>query len=162
MHAELPLWPPRRRRRQTDMLWLDRLEEVGLAPFQDAFPDSPPAPLDKVVDQFNTGLFWDCHETLEDLWLVTPYPLRHFYQGVLKIAVGFHHSNRHNVRGCRNKLGEGLRLLKVFTPSFLGLDTEALAVETDRWLQLVSRGPRLDWTALEAESKPRIRHTPGE
>ena len=98
MHAELPLWPPRRRRRQTDMLWLERLEEVGFAPFQDAFPDSSPAPLHKAVDQFNAGRFWDCHETLEDLWLVTPYPLRHFYQGVLKIAVGFHHSDRHNVR----------------------------------------------------------------
>ena len=98
-------------------------------------PNSPPALLHKAVEQFNAGLFWECHETLEDLWLVTPYPLRHFYQGVLKIAVGFHHSDRHNVRGCRNKLGEGLRLLKVFTPSFLGLDTGALAVETDRWLQ---------------------------
>ena len=162
MHAELPLWPPRRQRRQTDMLWLERLEEVGLAPFQDALPNSPPAPLHKAVEQFNTGLFWDCHETLEDLWLVTPYPLRHFYQGVLKIAVGFHHSDRHNVRGCRNKLSEGLRLLKVFTPSFLGVDTEALAVETDRWLQLVSRGPRLDWTALDSEPRLRIRQTPSE
>ena len=160
MHAELPLWPPRRRRRQTDTLWLERLEEVGLAPFQDAFPDSPSAPLQKAVEQFNIGLFWDCHETLEDLWLVTPYPLRHFYQGVLKIAVGFHHSNRHNVRGCRNKLAEGLRLLKVFTPSFLGLDTGALAVETGRWLQEMSRGPRLDWTVLDSEPRPRIRQFP--
>ena len=162
MHAELPLWPPRRLRRQTDMLWLERLEDVGLAPFQDAFLNSPPAPLHRAVDQFNAGLFWECHETLEDLWLVTPYPLRHFYQGVLKIAVGFHHSGRHNIRGCRNKLGEGLRLLKVFTPSFLGLDTGALAVETDRWLQLVSRGPRPDWTVLDSEPRPQIRQSPGE
>ena len=132
----------------------------GLHPFRTPFLDSPPAPLNKAVDQFNAGLFWECHETLEDLWLVTPYPLRHFYQGVLKIAVGFHHSNRHNVRGCRNKLGEGLRLLKVFTPSFLGLDTGALAVETDRWLQMVSRGPRLDWMALDSEPRPRIRQFP--
>ena len=144
------------------MLWLERLEEVGLTPFQDAFPDSPPAPLHRAVDQFNAGLFWECHETLEDIWLVTPYPLRHFYQGVLKIAVGFHHSGRHNARGCRNKLSEGLRLLKVFIPSFLGLDTEALAVETDRWLQMVSRGPRLNWTALDAEPRPRIRQSPGD
>ena len=71
-----------------------------------------------------------------------------------------HHSNRHNVRGCRNKLEEGLRLLKVFTPSFLGLDTGALAVETDQWLQLVSRGPRLDWMALDSEPRPRIRQFP--
>ena len=64
MHAELPLWPPRRRRRQTDMLWLERLEEVRFAPFQDAFPDSPPAPLDKAVDQFNTA----CSGTATRLW----------------------------------------------------------------------------------------------
>ena len=142
------------------MLWLERLEEGGLSPFQDAFPDSPSTQVNKAVDQFNAGLFWECHETLEEIWLVTSYPLRHFYQGVLKIAVGFHHSDRHNVRGCRNKLGEGLRLLKVFTPSFLGLDTGALAVETDQWLQLVSRGPRLDWTVLDSEPKPRIRQFP--
>ena len=160
MYADLPLWPPRRKRRQTDMLWLERLEDVGLAPFHDAFPDSPPAPFHKAVDQFNDGLFWECHETLEDIWLVTPYPLRHFYQGVLKIAVGLHHSNRHNIRGCRNKLEEGLRLLEVFTPSFLGLDTGALAIETDRWLQMVSRGPRLDWTVLDSEPRPRIRQFP--
>ena len=107
MHVELPLWPPRRRRRQTDMLWLERLEDVGLAPFQDAFPDSPPALLNKAVDQFNSGLLWECHETLEDLWLVTPYPLRHFYQGVLKIAVGLHHSNRHKCKRLQEQASRG-------------------------------------------------------
>ena len=132
----------------------------GLHPFRTPFPTHPPPHSARPLISSIAGLFWDCHETLEDLWLVTPYPLRHFYQGVLKIAVGFHHSNRHNVRGCRNKLGEGLRLLKVFTPSFLGLDTGALAVETDRWLQMVSRGPRLDWTALDSEPRPRIRQFP--
>lgn len=162
MNAELPLWPPRRRRHRTDMLWLERLEEVGLAPFQDALPDSPPPPLHKAVEQFNSGLFWECHETLEDLWLVTPYPLRHFYQGVLKIAVGFHHANRHNLRGCRNKLSEGLRLLKVFTPSFFGLDTGQLAVETERWLGLLGEGGRVEWARLDAEAKPRIRVSPRE
>ena len=138
------------------MLWLERLERVGLTPYLDAFPSSSPDLLNKALEQFNAGLFWDCHETLEDLWRDTPYPLRHFYQGVIKIAVGFHHADGHNAKGSRNKLGEGLRLLRVFTPSFLGLDTEQLATETKRWLQQVNRRPRPDWANLDCQPRPQL------
>ena len=158
--SDLPLWPPRRRRHRTDMLWLERLERVGLSPFRDTFPSPPPTSLYKAIDQFNAGLFWECHETLEELWLVTPYPLRHFYQGILKIAVGLHHASRHNARGCRNKLSEGLRLVNAFTPSFLGLNTESLAQDVECWLETLGHQGRVDWPRLDTLARPRIRSSP--
>ena len=154
--ADLPLWPSRRQRRRADLLWLEKLESVRVAPFLDSFPDSPPAPLTKAIVQFNAGLFWDCHETLECLWRATPYPLRHFYQAIIKIAVGLHHANRHNAKGARNKLTEGLRLLKPFTPIFLELNTDSLALEVQNWLCALGQGPHVDWLALDKARKPII------
>lgn len=139
------------------MLWLEKLESFGIAPFRQDFPDSPPIPLVAAVDRFNSGLYWGCHETLEDLWRITPYPLRHFYQAVIKIAVGFHHNGRHNAKGTRNKLSEGMRLLKPFTPTFLGLDTDFLAQDVQDWLQCLQEGPHVNWAALGGKKSPIIR-----
>lgn len=141
------------------MLWLEKLETDGLKPYRYTVPDSPPTPLTHAVDQFNSGLYWDCHETLEDLWRATPYPLRHFYQAVIKIAVGFHHADRHNAKGARNKLSEGLRLLKPFTPTFLGLDTDSLALEVQDWLNALGQNSRVDWAYLDKKSEPAIHST---
>ena len=46
------------------------------------------------MEQFNGGEFWECHETLEDVWRETPYPFRLFHHAVIKTAVGFHHLTR--------------------------------------------------------------------
>ena len=139
------------------MLWLERLEEVGVAPFLDSFPDSPPPSLTEAVSQFNAGEYWECHETLEELWRATPYPLRHFYQAVIKTAVGFHHAKRHNAKGGRNKLSEGLRLIGPFIPTLLALDTGSLAREVQDWLHALGEGPRVDWVELDKKPKPTIR-----
>ena len=138
------------------MLWLERLEEVGLSPFRDSFPDAPPDLLMNAACQFNDGLFWDCHETLEDLWRATPYPLRHFYQGIIKIAVGFHHTDRHNAKGARTKLSEGLRLLGPFAPTFLGLETGILAREVQNWLDALGQNSRVDWAEFDKRERPVI------
>ena len=141
------------------MLWLKKLEVDCITLYRHIFPDSPPTPLTDAVAQFNSGLYWDCHETLENLWRATPYPLRHFYQAVIKIAVGFHHADRHNARGARNKLSEGLRLLKPFTPTFLGLDTDSLALEVQDWLNALGQNSRVDWVYLDKKIKPAFHST---
>ena len=138
------------------MLWLEKLEIVGIAPYHHDFPGSPPTPLTCAIDQFNAGIYWECHETLEDLWRTTPYPLRHFYQGIIKIAVGFHHAGRHNAKGTRNKLSEGLRLLGPFTPTFLGLETGVLARDVQGWLGALGQNSRVDWAELDKRKKPLI------
>jgi len=33
------------------------------------------------VEEFNRGEFYECHETLEALWLAEPRPIRGLYQG---------------------------------------------------------------------------------
>lgn len=69
------------------------------------------------VRQFNAREFYDCHETLEELWLETDTQKdKDFYQGVLMIAVGCYHLlEKQNHHGAVKKLSQGLNRLEGLT-----------------------------------------------
>ncbi|MCS7276654.1 MAG: DUF309 domain-containing protein [Dehalococcoidia bacterium] len=85
-----------------------------------------PEALADAVRQFNSWRFWDCHETLEELWQQEETALADLYQGLIKAAAGFHHLLRRNGRGARLLLSGALSLLAPFPPRCLGLDLEGL------------------------------------
>lgn len=74
-------------------------------------PSQPPSEFYKAVGQFNAKAFWECHETLEPLWLSATEPLKTFLQGVIQTAAGFHHLSRGNYKGTINLLNAGLEKL---------------------------------------------------
>ena len=79
--------------------------------------------LAQAIAQFNQQEFYQCHDTLEALWMEAGDPQRRFYQGLLQIAVAYYHWGNGNRRGCAMLLGEGLRKLQSFTDAdSLGLD----------------------------------------
>lgn len=89
-------------------------------------------PLAKAVREFNSWRFYDCHETLEDVWREvggksSEGKSAEFYQGLIKVAAGFHHALRDNHRGAVLLLTDALRLLEPYEPVTLGMDLEALA-----------------------------------
>lgn len=149
-------WPSSGNRRVLEAEWIELLEREELARYLGDVPASRPTPLVRAIEQFNDGLFWECHETLEDLWLETAYPLRLFYHAIIKTAVGFHHAGRQNRHGATVKLGDGERLLRIFAPSFMGVETADLAHDTKRWLELVNAAEPLDWSRLDGLERPVI------
>src|ERR687887_667826 len=52
--------------------------------------EAAPALLRTGIAQFNNGDYWECHETLEELWRGEPDPVRYLYQGILLAGVGLH------------------------------------------------------------------------
>ena len=66
--------------------------------------DPPPAELLVGIEQFNRGEYFECHETLEALWVAEPTPLRRLYQGILQVGVGFYHLRAGNYRGATGLL----------------------------------------------------------
>ncbi len=52
-----------------------------------------------------------------------------FYQGIIKVAAGFHHLLRGNHKGAVNLLGPALSLLEPYRPSRLGLNVQRLIDE---------------------------------
>jgi predicted metal-dependent hydrolase len=97
--------------------------------------DEKRAALAKAVREFNAWRFYDCHETLEDVWRAEPGPDADFYQGIIKIAAGFHHLLRGNRKGVLNLLGHALTLLEPFRPAYRGVRLAKLIDETAACLQ---------------------------
>jgi len=153
---DIPNWPLKGTRRKLEAIWLNELETNGMPEGLLQPPSHPPPQLFKSVEQFNNGLFWECHETLEEVWLETLYPMRFFYHAIIKVSVGFHHLNRHNKHGTHVKLGDAVRLLPFFQPQFLRLRTDSLLLDTSSWLEYLNDPNRIDWAALDARPKPVI------
>jgi len=84
------------------------------------------------IKEFNTHRFFECHETLEDIWRAEPRSLRQFYKGIIQVAAGFHHLGRQNWKGTVNKLESGTRHLEPFQPRYLGVNVQRLIDEARR------------------------------
>ncbi|MCC6443166.1 MAG: DUF309 domain-containing protein [Armatimonadetes bacterium] len=93
--------------------------------------------------QFNRREFFECHETLEGLWLKETGELRRFYQGLLQVGVGFYHLlERRNYHGAVRLLERGCANLRFFPPDCLGFDMARLTAEAESChLKLLDLGP---------------------
>ncbi len=92
----------------------------------DPCEEPPPPALLVGIQQFNRGEFFECHETLEALWMAEPTPLRRLYQGILQVGVAFHHQRRGNARGALGLLAKGTAHLEPFAPRGLGVEVGEL------------------------------------
>ncbi len=150
----LAKWPYRNRRK-LEKQWLEVLDRRGVEVFVEKRLADPPSELITAIDQFNRGEFWECHETLEDVWRETPYPFRLFYHAIIKTAVGFHHLSVHNRNGARVKLTDGVSLLKIFQPEWLGVQTNLLLADISEWLS-VTEPENIHWTEFDSRPRPQI------
>jgi hypothetical protein len=79
-------------------------------------------------------LFFEVHEVLEAVWKSASGPTRQALQGVIQIAVAFHHLAHGNQRGARSLLGEGRgRLAGVGPEALPRLDLARLQADTADW-----------------------------
>ncbi|MGD1807974.1 DUF309 domain-containing protein [Dapis sp. BLCC M126] len=94
------------------------------------------------IAEFNKQEFYKCHDTLEALWLEAGEPERTFYQGILQIAVGLYHAGNENWRGAVMLLGEGVRKLNYYQPSYFEINVDKLLTESSELLKHLQKlGP---------------------
>jgi uncharacterized protein len=91
------------------------------------------------VEQFNQGQFYDCHDTLEAIWMEAIDPQKTFYQGILQIAVAIYHLSNQNLRGATILLGEGSNRLRRYLPSYATVDVEQLLDQSVTLLQVLQQ-----------------------
>ena len=146
--VDLPAFPRKGDRQKLDRLWLAKLHKEGTTALLPRLPEIPPQ-LDLAIAQFNWKQFWECHETLERIWLSERYPLRLFYQGLIKAAVGLLHLYRNNRRGARLKLSDAVYTLAPFVPEMMGVDVIRLRNDMSERLALIQNDRFLDWASIE-------------
>src|ERR1700722_945594 len=86
---------------------------------------------------FNQGRFFDAHEVWEDVWRDIPRDreTRRHMQGLVQMAVAFHHSNTGNAAGARSVLERSLRNLDGAESSFSSIDLARLRNDAELWLR---------------------------
>jgi predicted metal-dependent hydrolase len=79
----------------------------------------------KGIDEFNQGLFFECHETLEEIWLEEHGEERRFYQGIIQIAAGYFKWEQGVPAGAVKLWHSGLEKLEPYGPVYLGINVES-------------------------------------
>ena len=84
---------------------------------------------------FNSSRFFDAHEVLEDAWREAPHhsPLRRHLQGMVQLAVAFHHQSKGNHVGARSVLERAVRNISGADGSFPDLDLDRLRAQLEIW-----------------------------
>ena len=94
------------------------------------------------IKQYNDGYFFESHETWEDLWLQSPWPIRNFLQGIIQMAAAFVHLVRREYPGTIGLLSAALEKLDGFPSDYNGIDLARLVAEARRaHEELAALGP---------------------
>lgn len=87
----------------------------------------------KGIQEFNDRLFFECHETLEEIWLEEHGEDRLFYQGIIQIAAGYFKLEQGVPAGALKLWRTGLDKVAPYAPVHFGISVESLmhAVKAD-------------------------------
>lgn len=85
--------------------------------------------LQRAIEEYNDGYYFASHETLETLWMVTPWPERQLLQAIIQLAAAFVHLVRGEYEGVVKLLDASEAKLLDFLPERLGVQTAALAAD---------------------------------
>ena len=94
----------------------------------------------KGVDEFNRGYFFECHDTLEDMWTGLRGPSRDFFQGLIQVSVAFYHLGNGNLAGAESMLQRALKRFAKYPDRYFGFDLRAHRAELENWLERIRAG----------------------
>ncbi len=94
----------------------------------------------RAVNLFNNATFFEAHVVWEDVWRPVVEPERKFLQGLIQVAVAFHHHSRANLAGARSLLERGQRNLADYPGEFGGIHLEALRQSVEQWRRALAEG----------------------
>ena len=103
---------------------------------------------------FNEAKFFDAHEALEDVWRDAPAESKKFLQGLVQVAVAFHHYSTGNRVGMRSVLDRAIRNLGEPAGVFGQIQLAALLQSLAEWREALDNGSPLPALPRMKESLP--------
>jgi len=101
----------------------------------------------KGVTEFNQGLYFESHESWEEVWREENGEEKLFYQGLIQVAAGYLKWEQGVLRGSVKLWHAGLEKLEGYKPSYLGVDLDSFLRGVNDNLEVVE-------AALQKEGKP--------
>jgi len=95
---------------------------------------------DRGVDEFNRGFYFECHDTIEDLWAGLRGPSRDFFQGLIQVSVAFYHLGNGNRTGAESMARRALKRFERYPDRYFGFDLAAQRAALRLLLERIARG----------------------
>lgn len=99
----------------------------------DALRDQCAAPLPELVrkglHEFNTGEYYECHESLEQAWMAEAGPVRDVYRAILQIGVAYYQIMRGNYRGAHKMFVRAVQWIGALPDRCHGIDIAGLRAD---------------------------------
>jgi len=93
--------------------------------------DSPSGQLLLGIRQFNAAQWYECHETLELLWIPATGDLRNLYQGIIQLSIALHHWRNGNFNGAISLLDGGMEYLNKLPQVCQWIDVTGLITQVE-------------------------------
>jgi len=95
------------------------------------------------IELFNQGDYFECHEVLEDIWIVSCGQEKLFYQGIIMAAVAFYHYELGRFGAARVMYQKAKERLQQVPETFMSLDVKSFMRQLDEFF---------DYTVEEARA----------
>lgn len=118
---------------------------------------SPPRQLLQGIQEFNRRDWYECHETVEDIWIGASGELRNFYQGIIQIAIALHHWRNGNFGGAVSLLKGGSEYLSRVSNHCQWVDVAALIADSDKMRSALTDLGKERMASLGPEFIPQIK-----
>ena len=92
------------------------------------------------MDEFNRGFYFECHDTIEDLWSGLRGPSRDFFQGLIQVSVAFYNLGNGNRAGAESMTRRALKRFERYPDRYFGFDLAAQREALRRLLEHIARG----------------------
>jgi len=100
------------------------------------------------IDLFNAREYYECHEVLEDVWMVESAPRKLFLQSIIHLAVAYYHLGRGNNTGGVRQLRRAVRKLENYLPVYEGVNTDALLRRAFETIETVHNGGPVEYPLI--------------
>ena len=109
-------------------------------PAEPSLDDEERRALAKGIAEFNAGLFFECHDTLEEMWGGIRGSSRDFFQGLIQVSVAYYHLENGNAAGAESMMRRALKRFERYPARYCGFDVEAQRGRLVRWLERFASG----------------------
>jgi predicted metal-dependent hydrolase len=92
------------------------------------------------VAEFNDRHYFECHDTLEEMWAGLRGPARDFFQGLIQVSVAFYHLGGGNLAGARSMLSRALKRFEPYPGRYFGFELGRHRDELRAWLERIDSG----------------------
>lgn len=114
--------------------------------------------IDEGIRLFNDGLYFECHDVLEDFWSEQTCRERPFFQGLIQAAVALFHFEEGNLAGACRMYLSACANLSGFLPELGRIDLEDFLRQLNHCFSELAQ-PHAGYpfhVHLDPEKKPRI------